>query len=418
MPSFITSDNGVSSGSAGLKTTAASDGALALQTTTAAGAATTAVTIGTDQSVTFAQAANLPNTFGFKNRLINGGMAIDQRNAGASVTGIYGSVYPVDRWPVYGSVANKLTAQRSSTAPTGFSNSVLITSSAATSFGSTDEYSIWQKIEGFNVADFGWGTASAATVTLSFWVRSSLTGTFGGGATNGAYNRSYVFSYTISAANTWEYKTVTIPGDTTGTWITNNGNGLYLAFDLGSGTSLRAAPGSWGAGYYIAPTGATSVLATNAATFYITGVQLEKGSTATSFDYRPYGTELALCQRYYETSYAAGTKVGTAAANNNVNCGVGSTTYAGTAAGSSSQTLSSYPFKVTKRAAPTTTIYSYTSATTGVVSNAWTGADYTSNSGSLNSSTTNDFSLYNGSSANITVAAYAVTFHFAASAEL
>ena len=243
---------------------------------------------------------------GFKNRLINSGMVIDQRNAGASVTGIYGSVYPVDRWPVYGSVANKLTAQRSSTAPTGFSNSVLITSSAATSFGSTDEYSIWQKIEGFNVADFGWGTASAATVTLSFWVRSSLTGTFGGGATNGAYNRSYVFSYTISAANTWEYKTVTIPGDTTGTWITNNGNGLYLAFDLGSGTSLRAAAGSWGAGYYIAPTGATSVLATNAATFYITGVQLEKGSTATSFDYRPYGTELALCQRYYFQFSASG----------------------------------------------------------------------------------------------------------------
>jgi hypothetical protein len=235
---------------------------------------------------------------GMKNRIINPGMVIDQRNAGASVTGIFGSVYPVDRWAVYGSAANKCTAQRSSTAPTGLANSVVITSSAATSFGSTDEYSIWQKIEGLNVADLGWGAAGASSVTLSFWVRSSLTGTFGGGVTNGAYNRSYVFSYTISAANTWEYKTVTIQGDTSGTWVKDNGNGLYLAFDLGSGTSLRGTAGSWGAGYYVAPTGATSVLGTNAATFYITGVQLEKGSTATSFDFRSYGTELALCQRY------------------------------------------------------------------------------------------------------------------------
>ncbi len=263
---------------------------------------------------------------GFKNRIINGDMRIDQRNAGASVTGIVGSVYPVDRWPVYSTIAGKLTTQQSTTAPANFINSVVVTSTAATTFAATDEYEIWQKIEGLNVADFGWGTTNAKPFTLSFWVRSSLTGTFGGTATNGSYNRSYVFSYTINTANTWEQKTITISGDTTGTWLTNNGNGLYLAFDLGSGTSYRTTAGAWNSGYYTAPTGAVSVLGTNGATFYITGVQLEKGSTATSFDVRPYATELTLCQRYYwskalETNYssiASGAMITTSIARMNV----------------------------------------------------------------------------------------------------
>ncbi len=148
------------------------------------------------------------------------------------------------------------------------------------------------------MSDFGWGTANASTVTLSFWVRSSLTGTFSGSLSNASFNRSYPYSYTISSANTWEYKTITIAGDTSGTWLTTNGNGMNLRVTMGSGSTRLSTGGSWQAGNYDGVTGTTSVVGTNGATFYITGVQLEKGSTATSFDYRPYGTELQLAQRY------------------------------------------------------------------------------------------------------------------------
>jgi hypothetical protein len=237
--------------------------------------------------------------YGFKNRIINGGMVIDQRNAGASVgTGSGNDVYTLDRWQAVYSANNKYTIQQSTTAPAGFTNSLLVTSSAATSTSAGDIYHIGQTIEGFNVADLSWGTAGAQTVTMSFWVRSSLTGTFGGAIQNSANNRSYPFTFTISAANTFEYKTITIAGDTSGTWVTNNGSGIKLRFNLGSGSTYSGTAGAWAGSDFRSATGATSVLATNGATFYITGVQLEKGSTATSFDYRPYGTELALCQRY------------------------------------------------------------------------------------------------------------------------
>jgi hypothetical protein len=242
--------------------------------------------------------------FGFKNRIINGGMVIDQRNAGASVTPTADGTYTLDRWQAGLTVSSKFSLQQSSTAPSGFSNSLLVTSLAATSLGAGDYYMLNQRIEGFNTADLGWGTASAATVTLSFWIRSSLTGTFGGSLSNSAFNRSYPFTYTVNAANTWEQKTVTIAGDTAGTWVgATNGIGMRVYFGFGVGTTYSGTAGAWTGSGLMSATGATSVVGTNGATFYITGVQLEKGSTATSFDYRPYGTELALCQRYYQTMY-------------------------------------------------------------------------------------------------------------------
>ena len=235
---------------------------------------------------------------GFKNRIINGAMVLDQRNAGASITA-NDNTFAVDRFRFSMTQSSKGTGQQTTTAPAGFNNSLLFTSTAATSLGAGDEFAVLQPIEGYNLADLGWGTASAQTVTVSFWVRSSLTGTFGGSIQNNAGNRSYPFSYTISAANTFEYKTVTIAGDTSGTWLTTNGLGARLRFGLGVGTTGSGTAGAWAAANYQSATGATSVVGTNGATFYITGVQLEKGSTATSFDYRSYGTELALCQRYY-----------------------------------------------------------------------------------------------------------------------
>lgn len=253
--------------------------------------------------------------YSFKNRIINGAMVIDQRNAGASLNPA-DFAYSLDRWKCRRSQASKYTVQQNAgsvTPPAGYSYYLGVTSSSAYTVLTSDYFVIQQLIEGFNFADFAYGTASAATLTLSFWVRSSLTGTFGGALQNNAENRSYGFTYTISAANTWEQKTITIVGDTSGTWVgATNGIGLYVNFNLGTGSLYGAATnGAWASGTTaFTPSGATSVVGTNGATFYITGVQLEKGSTATSFDYRPYGTELALCQRYFETSYDIGTSPG------------------------------------------------------------------------------------------------------------
>ena len=240
-----------------------------------------------------------------KSRIINGAMVIDQRNASASVTPASGQ-YTLDRWTFSLSQASKISTQQSSTAPAGFVNSSLITSLSSYSVSAGEFFLFHQAIEGYNIADLGWGTANAKTVTLSFWVRSSLTGTFGGSLSNSATNRSYPFTYTISAANTFEYKTVTIAGDTSGTWLTTNGIGMYVFFGLGVGSTYSGTAGAWAGSGLFSATGATSVVGTNGATFYITGVQLEVGSTATSFDYRPYGTELALCQRYYFNQSASG----------------------------------------------------------------------------------------------------------------
>ena len=246
--------------------------------------------------------------YGFKNRIINGGMVIDQRNAGASVTVGTTAVYSVDRWQALsGGVASKFSIQQNAgsvTLPVGFINYLGCTSLSAYSVNTGDTFNIRQSVEGLNIADLGWGTANAKTVTLSFQVYSSLTGTFGGSLKNSDASRTYPFSYTISSANTWTTISITIVGDTTGTWLTTNGIGISVNFSIGSGSTYSGTAGSWSSSNYNSATGATSVVGTNGATFYITGVQLEVGSTATSFDYRPYGTELALCQRYYQ--YLAG----------------------------------------------------------------------------------------------------------------
>ena len=271
----------------------------------------TMVISGSD-GVTFPDSTNQfsGGAFSFKNRILNGDMRIDQRNAGASVTNVgSAATYTLDRWFYFASQASKFTVQQNAgsvTPPAGFVNYLGITSSSAYTVGSSEIFLLAQHIEGFNTADLNWGTVNAKTVTLSFWVRSSLTGTFGGSVRNADSDRSYPFSYTISSANTWEQKTVTIVGDTSGTWGTGNGTGIRLAFGLGMGSTFSGTAGAWAAANYISATGATSVVGTDGATLYITGVQLEVGSVATPFERRPYGTELYLCQRYFYKTDALG----------------------------------------------------------------------------------------------------------------
>jgi hypothetical protein len=238
-----------------------------------------------------------------RNRIINGAMVIDQRASGASSTAGNGTYTTCDRWQTQSSASSKYTVQQNAgsvTPPQGFAKYLGATSSSAYSLGSSDYFTIEQAIEGNNFYDLNWGTANAKTVTLSFWVQSSLTGTFGGAMQNYAGNRSYPFSYTISSANTWTQISITISGDTSGTWVgASNAGAAFVYFGLGVGSTYSGTAGSWAGANYISTTGATSVVGTNGATFYITGVQLEVGSSATGFEYRQYGQELALCQRYY-----------------------------------------------------------------------------------------------------------------------
>jgi hypothetical protein len=241
------------------------------------------------------------SSMGFRNRIINGNMVIDQRNAGASVSiPNLATTFTLDRWRFYrDNSALTITSQQSATAPTGFNNSLLVTIGTGSAPSSTNELQLAQPIEGFNVADLGFGTASASAVTVSFWVRSSVVGTFAF-ALQSATPRAYVATYTVNVANTFEYKTVTIPGDTSGTWLTNNGLGLSVVFDLGAGSNFQTTAGSWITGNRYGTSGSVKLCATSGATWRVTGVQLEAGSVATPFEQIDYGRELMMCQRYYE----------------------------------------------------------------------------------------------------------------------
>ena len=292
------------------------------------------VSYGGDSIVFADGSVNSSGFIGHRNRIINGAMGIDQRSAGASVSSINGK-YLNDRWYCT-SYNGTSTAIQSSTAPTGFVKSQLITNVTSTALGGANwTYTLSQAIEGHNIADLGFGTASASTVTLSFWVRSSLTGQYSVALANGlntGATRSYVANYTINVADTWEKKTVTIAGDTSGTWGSTTSAGIYVNFDLTSGTDFNTTANAWQAGAYMKTTGNATFNLTTNGTWYVTGVQLEVGSTATSFEYRPYGMELALCQRYFEV------------------CGNG---MMGAWGDGSSYASMQVLYKVTKRAGPT-----------------------------------------------------------------
>lgn len=239
----------------------------------------------------------------FKNRIINGDMRIDQRSNGALVSGIAaGANLLPDRFTTYAGGVNSYSLQQVTDAPVGFVNSLKLTVTAAATLSAAQFAFTRQIIEGINIADFAWGSASATSVTVSFWVKSSLTGLFAIALINSAEDRSYPATYNINSVNTWEYKTILVPGDTTGIWLTNNSNGIRLAFDHGAGSNFNGTANTWQSGWKQRTSGCVSLSQTLGATFQLTGLQLEKGSTATSFDYRDYGRELIMCQRYYQAA--------------------------------------------------------------------------------------------------------------------
>ena len=251
-----------------------------------------------------AQKPNQPT--GRKNLIINGAMVIDQRNSGSSVTGS-GAVakYAADRFSLYANTTATITAQQVSDAPNGFQKSDKITcTSAATGDVAGSRVQFSQAIEGYNTSHLQFGSATAKTITLSFYVKASNAGTYGGSFVNATANRSYPYSYTISSADTWELKTVTITGDTSGAWATDNTAGLYLFWSLGVGSNYEGTANQWNGAFDIAPPSSFSLKDNLNATWQVTGVQLEVGTVATEFEHRSFGEELALCQRYYRVSKA------------------------------------------------------------------------------------------------------------------
>lgn len=345
----------------------------------------------------------------FRNLIINGDMRIDQRNAGASVTANDYEYY-ADRWKFLAQANGKMSIQQVTDAPTGFSNSLLFTTTSAYTPPSSAVFAISQWIEGYNTAHLKFGTANAKTVTLSFWVKSSLTGTFGGALQNSAANRAYPFEYTISSANTWEQKTITVSGDTTGTWVgSTNGTGLKVIFSLGSGATFSDTAGVWsGTSNIYSATGAVQVVATASATWNVTGIQLEVGEGASDFEFLPYDVQLARCQRYYEKSYNDGTALGTA-----------TTTGAQGAQGPQGQTTTSavgsyINFVTQKRTTPTIVSYDSAGASGKIDRVAFGAPASTGNTANIYESGDKGFIGYSASGA----AAHSIRMHYTAEAEL
>jgi hypothetical protein len=336
---MASSINASTSGAGGVIVTSDASGILNLQS----GGVTVATVQSSGLSLPSGSTFNAANTFGFKNRIINGGMVINQRNSTVTINTAGGRAYSVDRWAGETNSSGAFTIAQSSTAPAGFTYSTVatVTSTYATS-GNTFAM-LEQQIEGYNVADLGFGTSNAQAFTVSFWARSSVAGTYSAVLEAGSPSFAYVFNYTLTA-NTWTYVTQTIPALTTaGTFYTNNNYGLKLRISLYANGTLAGATGSWTSADYTGSTSQVNWLANAGATFYLTGVQIELGSQATSFDFRSYGTELGLCQRYYEV-------------NGNMYC---------RNTGATAQEIRiTWVFKVEKRTTPTITVG--TGASTGV----------------------------------------------------
>lgn len=348
---------------------------------------------------------------GFRNRIINGNMMIDQRYNGSSVTAATG--YCVDRWSTNNNGSATYTQQQVSDAPAGFTNSLKVTVATAATLSSTQFCFTRQIIEGLNISDLAWGTASASPISVSFWVKSSIAGTYSAFFVNSAENRSYVKTFTISSANNWEQKSFTIPGDTTGTWLTTNSNGIRFGFDLGSGSNFNGTDSAWQDGWRQRTSGTVNFTGTSGATFFITGVQLERGSVATQFEFRSFPQELALCQRYFEKSYDYNTIPGT-----NTPVGFHAMNYAQGQIGNTAGYFVGSRFQVRKRAVPTVTVYSR-QGNAGRIS---TGASHetvpAAGSGTTADAGEMGFSVLNGSGSTVTLGLNTVCFHWQASAEL
>jgi hypothetical protein len=314
----------------------------------------------------------------YRNRIINGDMSVDQRHGGAGVAMPAGAGYVFDRWGYagqgVGNVAQVALSVAGRPPGAGFTYALQWNTTTAHTVAAGDVSQVYQVIEGYNFNDANFGTASAQPLVLEFWANCSLTGTFAGVFMNRAGNRSYVFTYSLPTANTWVKIRINIPGDTAGTWaVADNAAIAQVNFNLGAGSTNQTAPGVWTAGYFLSTSGAVNPVATNGATFYITGVALMVGAAAqnASPEFRKYADNLTDCMRYYEKSYAQGTVSGAITTTGEsiaylaMQVTPTSTAWIGQAV----------TFKTVKRIGPTMTLYSPATGVGGKVRDAQNNAD-------------------------------------------
>ncbi len=310
-------------------------------------ASSDAITVANDGTCT----ANITNNLSNKNIIINGSMIVDQRSNGSSADTTGASYISCDRFGSAYAAASKFTMQQVASTLAGFEKALKITSSGTTS-SSSQHYLMRYSIEGHDSARLALGTSSAKTFTLSFYVKGSITGNYSVAFANGSDNRVYATTYNIASADTWERKTITLTGDTSGTWATNNTEGMEIKWDLGSGSNFDvSAANQWVGEDKLKVSGTVNLVATNAATLEFTGVQLEIGSNATDFEHRSLAQELFLCARYYyqpTTRYYFGDD------------STGGVSRAG------------IDFRTTMRAAPTATLASVSS---GTIAGVWVGTE-------------------------------------------
>jgi hypothetical protein len=349
---------------------------------------------------------------GFRNRIINGDMRIDQRFAGASQTPTT-NTYSVDRWQFNVSQASKFSCQQnqgSITPPSGFSNYVGATVVSAYTPSASDTFFTGQWIEGYNISDLAQGTGTAKTYTVSFYVYTNQAGVHSGSIRgyNGSAFRGYPFTFTVNAANTWQFVSVVIPGDTvTFAYGTGNSYGLQVCFNLGTGSTYLGTAGSWSGNNYVGAVGSISLVSIAGATFYFTGVQLEVGGVATAFERRNFGIELAMCQRYYQSSYPQGTAAGSADGNGINFVATGTNRLVGASS-----------LAVVMRAAPNAVIYDPGAAnTTNQVRNQSNGAVAVTGT-AFNSNTTYAFTRVITFSGTPFTAGQDYNFHYTAAAEI
>ena len=263
------------------------------------------------QNVTLGDSAVPSHSMNFRNKIINGDMRIAQRGTSVFTAG---NTYGLDRWKNWKSGSGSFTVEQSTdvpiTEPFQYSLKSTVTTNSTPSGG--NYYGVAQYIEGNNTHSLGFGTSAAKTITLSFWVKSSVTGTYSVAISNkdGA-TRTYAADYSISSANTWEKKSLTISGDVAGTWNKNNTTGLRVWFALGMGSTYSTTTSnSWESSPGIQSPSAIDWISNSGATFFITGVQLEEGTVPTPFEHRPYGIELSLCKRYFQEKILSSRTIG------------------------------------------------------------------------------------------------------------
>ena len=263
-------------------------------------------TVSTNRLSTNVKPSNLSSGFGSlgsRNMVINGAMQVNQRGNGSLTINSSSSQFPCDRWVARGEGGSKAyTIQQVSIASSGqgVRNAIKVTSSQAASVSSSDIFNVRQMVEGFNIQRMNFGESGCKSMTLSFTVRSSVAGTHSGAIQNSAQNRSYPFTYTLSA-DTWTDISVTIPPITDGSsWNETNGVGVRVVFDMGSGDNFRGTAGQWNSAQDEGATGSVRILENNGATWEVTKVQLEVGTESTDFEHRSFGDELRLCERYHQ----------------------------------------------------------------------------------------------------------------------